>query len=157
MKNKELYTDSLLSFVLKIASKDYSSKSRRELETQVRKMLGSRKLVLAVSFYNVSTLLDLDIDAFSERFFGNYKFKKLDLTPTSDNRLKDFLTPYTRDVKEISTAANIENTRLSRLLSGEFAHLYPSEVYGLAKAFGLNPSQLFDFFYGKGPRPVVGV
>lgn len=157
MNNKELETSVFLDYILKIVSKSYSGKSKREVETRIKKILGSRKHILATSFYNISQLLAIDIDALSEKFFKNRKFTVLDLAPTSDNRLKDFLSPHIRDVKEVSIAANIENTRLSRLLSGEFTHLYPSEVYGLAKAFILEPSQLFNYFYGNGPRPVVGM
>ncbi|MCX2681908.1 hypothetical protein OOZ15_18290 [Galbibacter sp. EGI 63066] len=63
--------------------------------------------------------------------------------------------PTIRCTKYVASAANIENTRLSRLLSSEFIHLYPNEVYGLAKSISLEPSQLFHYFYGDGKRPVV--
>lgn len=157
LNNNELNTITFLDFALKIVSKNYTGKSKRDVETQIKKTLGTRKLILATSFYSVLKLLDLDVDLLSEKFFKNHKFSPLDLTPESDNRLKDFLSPYILDVKTVSNAANIENTRLSRLLSGEFTHLYPNEVYGLSKAFGLNSSQLFEYFYGNGSRPVVGV
>lgn len=157
MKNRELETRIFLDSMLRKLARAYTGKSRRELEAKIREILGSRKLVLAVSFYNVIQLLDLDIDELSEHFFKTHSFSLINLAPESENRLKDFLTPYIQDLKNISKASNIENTRLSRLLSGEFINLYPSEVYGLAKSFGLNPSQLFDYLYGDGDRPVVGL
>lgn len=156
MKNNQLQTQEFLGFVLKIIAKEYRGKSKRDLEAKVKDMLGTRKLVLAASFYNVLKLLNADVDVACDKLFKNHKFSLLDLLPESDNRLKDFLSIFIQETKDIASAAKIENTRLSRLLSGEFMHLYPDEVYGLAKSFSLNPSQLFDYFYGDGDRPVVG-
>ncbi|MBC9795120.1 hypothetical protein [Sinomicrobium weinanense] len=157
MKNNKLQTDYFLEFVLKIISKEYSGKSKRELETVVRDILGMRNLVLAESFYGVLQLLNMNIDVLCDKLFKDHKFTRLHLVSESGNKLKDFLSPFVQGTKDVASAANIENTRLSRLLKGEFMHLYPNEVYGLSKSLGLKPSQLFYYLYGDGERPVVGV
>ncbi|MDG3584708.1 hypothetical protein OSR52_02425 [Galbibacter sp. CMA-7] len=92
-----------------------------------------------------------------DELFKKHKFTLLHLESDSNNKLKDFLSPFVQGTKDIASAANIENTRLSRLLSGEFIHLYPNEVYGLAKSLSLKPSQLFHYLYDDGKRPIVGV
>lgn len=157
LKNNELYTDLFLDYLLKVITRNFTGKVKRELERQIEEFLGSRKLVLATTFYHALQALELDIDKTSEKFFKNHMFTLINLRPETDNRLRDFLAPHILGVKNVSVATNIEYTRLSRLLSGEFSHLYPNEVYGLAKAFSLNPSTLFEYFYGDGPRPVVGL
>ena len=146
-----------MEFVLKIISKEYTRKFKLEREDLVKGILGKRKLVLAESFYKVLHLLNVNIDASCDKLFGDHKYTPIDLKSESNNKLKDFLSPFVQDTKDVASASNIENSRLSRLLSGEFKHLYPNEVYGLAKSLGLKPSQLFHYLYGDGERPVVGV
>jgi hypothetical protein len=146
-----------LEFALKIISKENSGKSKRALETQVEKIIGTRKVVLAHSFYTVSVLLNVDIDSLCDELFNNIKPTKLYPISESENKLSDFLSPFVQDIKVISSAVAIKNSRLSRLLSGEFKHLYPNEVYSMAIFFGLKPNQLFCYFYGEGERPIVGV
>ncbi len=34
---------------------------------------------------------------------------------------------------------------------------YPYQVYALAKISQIQPSQLFDYFYGDGERPIIGL
>lgn len=157
LKHNKLQTDYFLGLALKVISKEYSGKSKPELEILVRDILGKRNLVLAESFYGVLQLLNMNIDVTCDKVFKEHKFTRLHLVSESGNKLKDFLSPFVQGTKDVASAANIENTRLSRLLKGEFMHLYPTEVYGLAKSLGLKPSQLFHYFYGDGERPVVGV
>lgn len=157
MKNNKLRTDYFLKFALEIVLKEYTGESKLEYEVLVKDILGTRKFVLAESFYKVLQLLNVNIDVSCDKLFQNHTFTLLDLRPESNNKLKDFLSPLVQDTKDVASAAKINNSRLSRLLSGEFKHLYPNEVYGLAKSLGLKPSQLFYYFYGNGKRPIVGV
>ncbi|MBD1431768.1 helix-turn-helix transcriptional regulator [Sphingobacterium sp. DN00404] len=156
MYNK-LETDFFSSFVLKSLSKKFSGKEKRELELRIKELLGTRRNILARNFYDVITLLSLDIDLICEKLFKEHKFTPIRAVGDSSNKLRLFLSIFLQDITRIASATGIENSRLTRLLSGEFKNLYPDEIYGLAKAFGLKPSQLFDYFYGDGKRPVVGM
>lgn len=157
MTNSRLETEKFLKFILKISSKSLVGKEKRNLESDLKNRLGTRKHVHASTFFDTINLLNLDIDSLCEKLFNDDYFKEIDFSMQSGNKLKDFLSIYTRDVTSVAHSAGIENSRLNRLLSGEFKHLYPDEVYGLAKAFRVKPSQLFEYFYGDGERPVVGI
>lgn len=107
-------------------------------------------------FYTILKKLEVDIDDAC-----NVLFSELEPTPLKDldgdeSKLAKFLVPYTRTDSEVSEASLIDGARFSRVKNKLLPDLYAFEVHGLAKAFGLKPSQLFDYFYGDGPRPVVG-
>ncbi|EKF55077.1 hypothetical protein I215_09451 [Galbibacter marinus] len=157
MGGNKLNNETFLEFALEILSKEYAGESKRELVTNIKDILGTRKIVLAESFYQIILMLKLDIDSVCEILFKEHKVVVLNLVQESDNKLKDFLTPFIYDSSIIASSACIENTRFSRLLKGEFVKLYPSEVYGIAKSFNLMPHQLFHYFYGQGERPLIGV
>ncbi|MCL6220664.1 hypothetical protein [Zunongwangia pacifica] len=157
MNNNILSTDFFLKFIFKLISKEYSGKSKKKLENVIEDIVGTRNLVLAESFYNVTQLLNINIDVVCDKLFKDYKFKRLHLISESDNKLKNFLSPFVKGSKDIALAANIENTRFSRLLKGEFVHLYPSEVYGISKSLDIKPSQLFNYLYGDGERPKIEI
>jgi hypothetical protein len=154
--DNKLETEFFSTFILKSISKRFSGKEKRDFELRVKELLGTRKNILARNFYDVITLLGLDIDLICEKLFKKHKFKLIRHVGDSSNKLRFFLSIFLQDVTQIALATGIENSRITRLLSGEFKNLYPDEVYGLAKAFDLKPSQLFEYFYGDGERPVVG-
>lgn len=157
MINNKLKSEYFLECVLAIKSKEFTENSMREIESQIKDLLGTRKFILAESFYNVLLILNIDIDDFCDNIFGNLKITALYPLPESDNKLNDFLSPFVQDTKEIASAIGVDNSRLSRLLSGEFKHLYPNEVYSIAKFFGIRTLQLFQYLYGGGMRPIIGL
>ncbi|HWK99308.1 MAG TPA: helix-turn-helix transcriptional regulator [Parapedobacter sp.] len=107
-------------------------------------------------YYLVLCELQHDIDKACDDLFSDYSYERLEDLDDGATKLAQFLHDRTRSDRKISTAAGIEKGRLNRVKNGKTEDLYAFEVYGLAKAFNLKPSQLFDFFYGNGPRPVVG-
>jgi len=155
--DNKLKSKYFLECVLAIRSKELTESSKQEIESQIKDLLGTRKFILAESFYNVLISLNIDIDDFCDNIFGKLKITTLYPLPESDNKLNDFISPFVQDTKEIASAIVVDNSRLSRLLSGEFKHLYPNEVYSIAIFFGLRPQQLFQYLYGGGMRPIVGL
>lgn len=156
LKINELDTDLFFGFVQEIISKESTGKSKQELESQIKDILGSRKTVLAESFYGVSIILNVDIDILCDNLFKNHDVDILYPIVESDNKLHVFLEPFIIGSTKIASTMGAGNSRLSRLLDGQFKQLYPFEVYSMAKAFKLRPRQLFDYLYGNGKRPRVG-
>lgn len=157
MRDNKLSNDRFLEFALEIVSKEYTGKTKLDLVINIKDILGTRKFVLAEPFYHIVLMLKLDIDSVCEIMFKDHKLVTLNLVRESNNKLQDFLYPFINDSRIIASSANIEYTRLSRLLKGEFVSLYPNEVYGIAKSFNLLPNELFQYFYGHGERPVIGI
>lgn len=157
MRDNKLSNDRFLEFALEIVSKEYKGKTKLDLVTNIKDILGTRKFVLAEPFYHIVLMLNLDMDSVCEIMFKDHKLVTLNLVRESNNKLQDFLYPFINDSRIIASSANIEYTRLSRLLKGEFVNLYPNEVYGIAKSFNLLPNELFQYFYGRGDRPVIGI
>jgi len=108
-------------------------------------------------FYLVIQELQHDVDTACDDLFSDYSYERLEGLDDRATKLAQFLHDRTRSDRKIAAAANIEKGRLNRVKNGKIEDLYAFEVYSLAKAFGLKPSKLFDYFYGDGPRPVVGV
>lgn len=157
MISNRLTTETFFKHLSIKVLKNYSGRAKLKLEEEIRQNIGTREFVVAGAFYNTLVSLNEDIDETCNTLFKKLSIHKLDILPESDNKLMDFLTPFTKDSKEISSAMGIESPRLSKLKSGESKSLFPNEVYSLAKAFSLKPSELFDYFYGDGERPKVGV
>ncbi|HWK57306.1 MAG TPA: hypothetical protein VNQ80_08215 [Parapedobacter sp.] len=146
-------------YVDEILKGRYKNKHKREpIRDEIQDIIASQGGELFGNvFYTILKKLEVDIaDACS------VLFSDLEPTPLKDldgdeSKLAKFLVPYTRTDSEVSDASLIDGARFSRVKNKLLPDLYAFEVYGLAKAFGLNPSQLFDYFYGDGPRPVTGL
>ncbi|WP_437920416.1 helix-turn-helix domain-containing protein [Sphingobacterium sp. LRF_L2] len=135
-----------------------SDEEKRFLQQKINDTIGtSAQSFSAIKFLIVAKLIKIDIDDLCENVFHDHKWKKLDWSTFGTNHLKTFLTPFTFSQNSIAEYAGIEKARLSRVMNGLLETLYPHEVYGLAKAFDLNPSELFDYFYGNGEKPLVGL
>lgn len=65
--------------------------------------------------------------------------------------------PYLNSQNQISDSSKIIAKRFNRLFSGELNGLYADEIYGLSQALARKPSQLFEYFYGEGERPIIGL
>ncbi|MGE8425055.1 MAG: hypothetical protein ACN6PI_19625, partial [Sphingobacterium siyangense] len=59
---------------------------------------------------------------------------------------------------EIASAIGASGSRISRIRHAtDETDFYPYQVYALAKISQIKPTQLFDYFYGEGERPVIGL
>ncbi len=109
------------------------------------------------TFYTILKRLEEDIDKTSNILFKDYNWTKIENTTSAGTKLAQLISPITKSEAEIAEAAGIKKVRFSRVKNSEIEDLYAWEVYGLAKALGLKPSQLFEYFYGDGERPVIGM
>lgn len=129
-----------------------------ETQAKVNQILKNETTRLtAKSFYDVILLLNQRVDNVCRRFFQGHPAKKLDSLKQSPNKLQNLVNPLLNSRALLSKASGIKETRLGELFQKKFDEIYASEVYGLAIALNLKPSQLFDYFYGDGERPVVSV
>lgn len=154
---KYLETNYFKNFIFKSLTKRGSSGEKRKLEKEIDKLLGTRDLVLGKTFYTIVNLVKLDIDDVCLNLFSNETSSNITLFPESENKINDFISTYLGDLKLVSEASGIEYNRLTKLFNGEYKNAYPQDVNGLAIAYGLKPSQLFEYFYGNGKRPIVGI
>lgn len=84
----------------------------------------------------------------------NNSIVKINSTTISINVLTDIsLTDG-----EIASAIGASGSRISRIRhANDGTDFYPYQVYTLAKISQIQPSQLFDYFYGDGERPIIGL
>lgn len=144
-------------FILKGLQKRFNSAEIRKLKKEIPKLLGTRDLILAKTFYEIIKLVKLDIDEVCLALFPNQPSTNLDLLPESENKIRNFLTTYLGDLKLVSKASGIEYDRLRKLFNGEYINAYPEDIYGLSIAFNLKANLLFNYLYGDGERPIVGL
>jgi len=142
-------------FVLNEIKQTHTNSEKRRLGKEIDKLLGSRDLVLGKTFYLVIKLLNLNIDTVCFTLFPKQSSSGLNLFPESNNKIYNFISTYIGDLKLLSKATGIEYNRLTKLFNGEYKNAYPEDVNGLAIAFNLKPSQLFEYFYGDGERPII--
>lgn len=71
--------------------------------------------------------------------------------------MQGIFKPMINSKRQLSEASGIKETRLGEIFDERFEEMYAYEVFGLATAAGLKASQLFNYFYGDGSRPVVGL
>lgn len=145
-------------FILKEINKKYKSKEKRDLEKEVIKQTGTREYILAKTFFDIIKQIKLNIDEVSHLLLHIPKdLPKLELFPENENKLYSFVNTYAKELKEISDSTGIKYNRFIKLYNGDYNNLYPDEVNGLAIAFNLKPSQLFEYLYGDGERPIIGL
>src|SRR5690606_28259922 len=110
----------------------------------------------ALSFYKVLQIIGDDFDTVCMVFFKDHSAFRLESLNHNANKLDSLFSPLINSRKELSKASFIKETRLSELFKKRFDQLYAYEAFGLSIAAGLKPSQLFDYFYGSGNRPLIG-
>lgn len=155
VNNLQVFRD----FIFNIFKKRYKKTADYQSQLQTISSLlseSSPKLDGRV-FYNVLTYLNEDIDMICKSFFRQHNAQILDSLKKTDNKFFNLISPYLNSQNQISERSQIKSKRFNRLFSGELKELYAEEIYGLATAFGVEPSQLFEYFYGDGERPVVGM
>lgn len=107
-------------------------------------------------FYLVLKDLGENIDDICNRLFKDHQWNHIADINRDHTKLAQFISLYTNSEMKVASAAGIEKGRFNRIKNDRKEDLYAWDVYGLAKAFRLQPSQLFEYFYGDGQRPVVG-
>ncbi|TYR36913.1 helix-turn-helix transcriptional regulator [Sphingobacterium phlebotomi] len=113
-----------------------------------------RTLVYADEFYKIIKCTSLDFDDSCAEIF-----KDIDITNYESkwqSELGIFLFGYFKPLSYLQEKTGIDGVRLNKLLTDKKKRPYAAELYLIAKALNLKPSQLFDYFYGDGERPVVG-
>ncbi|WP_286851734.1 MULTISPECIES: hypothetical protein [Sphingobacterium] len=108
-------------------------------------------------FYKVLIFLGEDIDSFCIDYFNKHEGYILASLKKNGNLFHDLIYPYLNSQNQISDSSKIIAKRFNRLFSGELNELYADEIYGLSKALACKPSELFDYFYGDGERPIIGL
>lgn len=157
MYNNILTSEYLAGIVFKILKKQYKGKLLEKKLNEIKEIIGDRQFVLGQTFHSVCAFIQVGIDEFCEVVFDYYQWSTLFEEQEYKTKLQAFAYPHIKSANKIADAAGVERTRFSRLQKGELRELYASEVYGLAKSFGLKPSQLFNYFYGDRPRPTVEI
>ncbi|AIM36174.1 hypothetical protein KO02_05295 [Sphingobacterium sp. ML3W] len=153
-----LKSDKFKYFTSKTLDKNYKGKEKRDLEKEINQKIGTREFVLAKIFYAIIKQLGLNIDETCLILLPiAQSLPDLNLFPNKENKLNSFISTYSKELKEIADSAGIEYNRFIKLHNGEYSNLYPNDVNGLAIAFNILPSQLFEYFYGDGERPMIGL
>ena len=111
----------------------------------------------AKTFFNVIRSLELDLKTICDLFFKTIPSIKLKSIKSSKNKLEDLLGSYFNSKLELVTASGIKETTLNELFDNKFDRLYAYEACAIAISFGIEPAVLFDYFYGDGPRPIIGI
>lgn len=147
------------TFVNTILDKKHKGKFHySELKEEIESVLETEPLKLSgKSFHKVVLILKEDIDEVCKQFFKGYPAVKLASLKGHSNKMQSLFGPIINSKSQLGSAARIKDFRLTEIFNNGSEAMYAYEVYGLAIAAGLKPSQLFHYFYGDGERPVVGV
>lgn len=156
---KNFNLKSFKDFIEIILEKKFRGKfNYSEINTTIENILiNETSKLTAFSFYKVLQIIGDDFDKICLAFFKDHSAFKLESLNHNANKLDNLFAPLINSRKELSKASSIKETRLSELFKKRFDHLYAYEAFGLSIAAGLKPSQLFEYFYGDGPRPVIGI
>src|SRR5690606_31741602 len=151
--------NSFKRFATDLIDKKYKGKFfYSDIKEQIKSILeGETSKLSAKSFYKVVLVLDEDLDKLCKQFFKDHPAFQLNSLENLTNKMQGLFRPMINSKKQLSEASGIKETRLGEVFDERFEEMYSYEVYGLATAAGLEPSQLFEYFYGDGPRPIVGV
>ncbi|MCW8310846.1 hypothetical protein K7A41_06395 [Sphingobacterium sp. InxBP1] len=156
---KKFNLKSFIDFIEVILEKKFRGKfNYSEIKSQIENTLDNETSKLtALSFYKVLKIINEDIDKTCIAFFKGHTAYKLESLNHNANKLSNLFTPLLNSRKDLSKASSIKETRLGEIFEKRFDQLYAYEAYGLSVAAGLKPSQLFEYFYGDGERPMIGM
>lgn len=147
----------LKGIIEKILNEREENNNTNELLHSTGSLLGTRKTIRGAIFLEISILTGIDIDILCARVFSNTTYELLVDLSKAKTKLHAFMMIHSNSDRKISELTGIETSRLSRLQDGKIKDMYADEVYSIASIFGLKPSQLFDYFYGNGERPIIGL
>ncbi len=156
---KKFNLKSFKGFIEIILDKKFRGKfNYSEIDSKIENILIYETSKLsALSFYKVLHIIGDDFDKLCQAFFKGHTASKLESLNHNANKLDRLFSPLINSRKELSKASSIKETRLSELFKTRFDQLYAYEAFGLSIAANLKPSQLFDYFYGDGERPIIGL
>lgn len=157
--NQENNLKKFRDFIFNILKRKFKSTIERsnKLESISLLLFKSSPKLDGRIFYDVLIYLEEDIDETCKAYFNGHQATVLSSLTNSENLFFKLISPHINSQNQISDSSKINSKRFNRLFLGELQELYADEVFGLAIAFSLKPSQLFNYFYGDGERPVVGV
>ncbi len=146
-------------YILEILKKKFTdSEKYKEANDFVTKVLaGSSPKLDGKIFYNILTYIGLDIDETCTEYFESNNAYTLKSLAPSENLFYNLISPFINSQNQVSDSSNIKGKRFNRLFSGELTELYAQEINDLAIALNNNPSQLFEYFYNNGERPIVRI
>lgn len=157
--NYQLFNkESLKSYLKKEIIKKYKPKSiHKEKLTMIDSILSNETTKLsAKTFYTIIKKLELDIRLITNHFFKGLPSSKLRSIRLYENKLENLFNIYFNSKSDLVAASRIKETRLLELFKNKFDTIYAYEVCAIAISFGIEPHQLFEYFYGEGKRPVIG-
>ena len=109
-------------------------------------------------FYVTLKHLDQDIDLACENLFHDYNYPGIKQSYEGMNKFSVFVSGICLNDADIASAIGASGSRISRIRnSTDETDFYPFQVYALAKISGILSNQLFEYFYGNGKRPIVGI
>ena len=125
---------------------------------QVESLLeGETTRLTGKTFFTITNLLDLNLAHICTQFFKNLPSTKLKSFKRSDNKLEDLFGIFFNVKTDLVNASCIMETTLNELFKNKFNRIYAYEVCALAIAFDIEPHILFEYFYGDGERPIIGL
>ena len=137
-------------------NKDNKEETKDRIQDLITKN-GSDKF-FGKMFYITLTELKKDIDIACEDLFHDYEYEGIKPTNKNNSKFSIFVSGISLNDADIANAIGASGSRVSRVRNNtDETDFYPYQVYALAKISNILASQLFDYFYGDGERPVIGL
>ncbi|GGH29814.1 hypothetical protein FAZ19_21795 [Sphingobacterium alkalisoli] len=157
---KTLKLKEFRSFIYSVIKAKFSKKTEQEEEKDKIQNLISENGgdFFGKMFYLVLKRSGEDIDLTCETLFSDYVYPGLSKPQKDQTKLATFISGITLSDGELAEAIGTNPTHFSRSKNHmNHEDLFAFEVYALAKISNVKPSQLFNYFYGDGEQPLVGV
>ncbi|WP_312330782.1 hypothetical protein [Sphingobacterium sp.] len=152
-------TVSFRSFLKKHINENYKTPSALSRKIEIIDLFLEKETakLTAKTFFNVIKSLELDLKIICNLFFKTIPSTKLKSIKSSKNKLENLLGPYFNSKLELVTASGIKETTLNELFDNKFDRIYAYELSAIAISFGIEPHVMFNYFYGDGERPIIGL
>lgn len=122
--------------------------------TKVNKLFNDKNTLLyADEFYKIIKCTHLNFDVSCDKIFQSSQIKSPD--NKWESKLGQLLFNVFKPQSYLENATGIKNVRLNKLLTNTYKRPYAEELYIIAKLLEISPSQLFEYFYGDGERPII--
>lgn len=147
------------AFIYSVLKTKFSKKPEQEEEKdKIQNLISENGADLfGKMFYLVLKRIGEDIDLTCELLFSDYDYPGLTKPQQDQTKLATFISGITLSDGELAGAIGTNPTHFSRAKNYiNEEQLFAFEVYALAKISNIQPSILFEYFYGDGERPVVG-
>lgn len=107
-------------------------------------------------FYKILTSLNADLDKACEELFSDFLLNELFQLKPDSSKLAIFISGITLTEENLAKSIRASKTHFSNAKNNK-EDLFAFEVFALAKLCKIKPSQLFNYLYGDGERPIVGL